>query len=58
MRRGCDLRPITPSVGGKLPQTIQPVDITGTVPLESWADIFHCFVGLVARRGSKSLQGA
>ena len=52
------MRPITPSVGGKLPQAIQPVDITGTVPLESWADIFHCFVGLVARHGSKSMQGA
>jgi hypothetical protein len=40
----------------KTPKTVKSVSITGTVPLESWTEVFRCFVGPAARLGLKSLQ--
>ncbi len=41
---------------GKTPKMVQAVNISGTVPLESWTEVFRCFVGPAARLGLKSLQ--
>lgn len=45
----------TPVVG-KPPKTVQAVSLAGNVPLESWTEVFRCFVGPAARLGLKSLQ--
>jgi hypothetical protein len=48
--------PGKPPVVGKTPKTVQSVSLAGTVPLESWTEVFRCFVGPAARLGLKSLQ--
>ena len=40
----------------KPPRKVQTVTISGAVPLESWTEVFRCFVGPAARLGLKSLQ--
>lgn len=48
--------PATMSGVGKPATTVQTVTITGKVPLESWTEVFRCFVGPAARLGLKSMQ--
>jgi hypothetical protein len=38
------------------PGMVQSVSITGNVPLESWTEVFRCFVGPAARLGLKGMQ--
>ena len=33
-----------------------PIAIRGTVPLESWTEVFRCFISPAAHLGLKSLQ--
>lgn len=40
---------------GKPSQAIQAMTIAGNVPMESWTDIFRCFVNPAAKLGLKSL---
>lgn len=40
---------------GKPPQSIQAMTIAGNVPMESWTDIFRCFVNPASKLGLKSL---
>src|SRR4051794_40893959 len=37
----------------KIPKKVQSVSLAGTVPLESWMEVFRCFVGPAARLGLK-----
>jgi hypothetical protein len=41
---------------GTAARGIQSIRISGTVPLESWVELFRCFVGPAARLGLKSLE--
>ena len=47
---------ITIPTDGHAPKDIAAITITGNVPLESWTDVFRCFVGPAARLGLKHLQ--
>ncbi len=46
----------TTSGGSKPAKKVQAVTISGSVPLESWTEVFRCFVGPAARLGLKSLN--
>jgi hypothetical protein len=37
-------------------KVVRAISITGVVPLESWTEVFRCFVGPAARLGLKSLE--
>src|SRR5262249_36152962 len=37
-------------------KAVKCVSIAGTVPLESWTEVFRCFVGPAARLGLKPLE--
>ena len=41
---------------GNPAHAVQGISITGNVPMESWTDIFRCFVNPASKLGLKSLQ--
>src|SRR5205823_6746811 len=46
----------TTTTTGKPAQTVKGVCIAGNVPLESWVELFRCFVNPASKLGLKALQ--
>jgi len=46
----------TGSTDGEPAKTVSALTISGNVPLESWTEVFRCFVGPAARLGLKNLE--
>jgi hypothetical protein len=49
-------RTITLPPGGQMSKAVQTVCITGNVPVESWTELFRCFISPASRLSLKTLQ--
>ncbi len=51
-KKETDKKPLT----GEPPSSVQSVNISGTIPMESWVDLFRCFINPASKLGLKTMQ--